>query len=41
VPLPQDFNYKVDDDTVLEIGNNNEFRENVVIARSSSKEGKQ
>jgi acyl-ACP--UDP-N-acetylglucosamine O-acyltransferase len=37
--VPQDFNYR-GGDTILEIGNNNVFRENVVISRSSSPEGK-
>ena len=36
---PQDFSYR-GGDTILEIGKNNVFRENVVIARSSSSEGK-
>ena len=36
---PQDFSYH-GGDTILEIGNNNIFRENVVISRSSSKTGK-
>lgn len=36
---PQDFNYH-GGETTLEIGNNNVFRENVVISRSSVKEGK-
>lgn len=36
---PQDFIYH-GGDTILEIGNNNVFRENVLIARSSSSEGK-
>ena len=36
---PQDFSYQ-GGDTVLEIGNNNVFRESVVISRSSSEEGK-
>jgi UDP-N-acetylglucosamine acyltransferase len=37
--VPQDFNYH-GGDTILEIGNNNVFRENVVISRSSHSEGK-
>ena len=36
---PQDFSYH-GGDTILEIGNNNVFRENVVISRSSSSTGK-
>lgn len=36
---PQDFSYH-GGDTILEIGNNNVFRENVVISRSSSTTGK-
>lgn len=36
---PQDFSYH-GGDTILEIGNNNVFRENIVISRSSSKTGK-
>ncbi len=36
---PQDFNYQ-GGDTILEIGNNNVFRESVVISRSSSAGGK-
>jgi len=36
---PQDFSYH-GGDTILEIGNKNVFRENVVISRSSSTEGK-
>lgn len=36
---PQDFSYH-GGDTILEIGNNNVFRENVLIARSSIKDGK-
>ncbi len=36
---PQDFSYH-GGDTILEIGNNNIFRENVVISRSSSSTGK-
>ncbi len=37
--IPQDFNYH-GGDTILEIGNDNEFRENVVVSRSSYSEGK-
>ena len=37
--VPQDFKYH-GGDTVLEIGNNNVFRENIVISRSSTPEGK-
>jgi len=37
--VPQDFNYH-GGDSILEIGNNNVFRENIVISRSSSPEGK-
>ena len=36
---PQDFSYH-GGDTILEIGNNNVFRENVVVSRSSSTKGK-
>lgn len=36
---PQDFSYH-GGDTILEIGNNNVFRENVIISRSSSTKGK-
>jgi UDP-N-acetylglucosamine acyltransferase len=36
---PQDFSYH-GEDTILEIGNNNVFRENVVISRSSVSGGK-
>jgi len=37
--VPQDFKYQ-GGDTLLEIGNNNVFRENIVISRSSAPEGK-
>lgn len=36
---PQDFSYH-GGDTILEIGNNNVFRENVVVSRSSNSKGK-
>ena len=37
--IPQDFNFK-GDDTELVIGDNNTFRENVVINRATYKDGK-